>query len=277
PLLSLLFYLGILEQLLALLSANLGWKRAPRCLWHLFGSVAFSALPLVVAAGFGVYLERATGRSRRALAIQLGLSTLVVPAAFVLLVASTPYPRVFVIFLPAWIYALTALVRRALAWLSIGRSARQVRMLHLVLLTAVVGWGVATRDSPSLRPLFAASAAEDDLVAPRYMAGFEPDRLARRVAALYSQDPAVKVYLYLHADPFSVILQGMLYRVPDSVWLYDRYRTQILPEEIRQPLYGVATREEELQGFIRRYALRVRVGRVEDFGMQKLYRLLPAE
>ena len=274
PFAGILFYIPILHKLSRVLLSKQGWPSAAGCLWHLYGSTAAILLPLVALAGTGLALWlRAGHRTPRDCAmLVLLLAATVLPLAVIVALRPSPFPRVFLIFLPLWIYLGVHATRKWSAWLR-RQQCRWSLPAQIAAVVLIAGWGLALHPvRPALAHLFSGDNGRDDLVLPYYLVNFNPEGVVERVAELRHSHTNLQAFIMVDADPLSLLFASRLRRLPDDIWLFDKPKRRLQARDFStSDKYAVARTLADAQSLCERFHLGGYFLLAQDYGFQKLY------
>lgn len=263
-----IFYLPIAPKFIHSLTLGEGWSSSLRAAWNLYGSFLTAFLPLLPFCAAGAWrIWRRIPRLRWRLL--LGLCVFAIPLPPIFLLHAAPFPRVFFPLWGIWTFILSYALS---GYLRSGNG--RTRLVALVMLVCV--WIPVQFHGRQAISGFLFGEVEDDLLSPRYMSpSFTPWKVANFMRSRLDEAPA-EAFISFDADPFSVLIYGKYFNVPEAALLYDSPRRGPLPglnPGVRN--FIVCAGDAEIEALARRFKAKS-LGLALDAGIQKIYEIRPA-
>lgn len=275
PLAGLLFYVPILPSFWRVIQSGHGWGNPWACAWQLFGGMGACFLPLLGVAGVGLCLScRRPRKTRLPAGIRAAAwSSLLLPATVIFLLRPSPFPRLFLIFLPLWLFLLAFAARPVFAASRRTWGRQGLRLAALGAAALVLGWSVLIHAArPTVAALFRPGPLADDLLLPYYVtAEFDPESLAEWAGRQHARNPNTRLVVTVPGDPFSLFFAGRCRGLPDELWQFSTPNRRLqLPSDTSAVLV-VAHDAAEVPAICARLGLAGDFRLVRDQGYQKVF------
>lgn len=268
-----IMYLPKMSSMVTFAGRQAGWSSPWQTMEHLYGAVFMACLPMVLVILLGIFLRvrRLASLLKNHSCHTMILFSFMLPLIIILILNPSPYPRVFLIFLPLWYFGSSVWLKTALSWVRLRYPCyRKITAVIILILTVV--WSQFVKQNIHIfSSILSPQQEQDDLVAPYYLDEFHPLELAKKIRDVYQTDSNVFVYVSSAADPYSLILAGRMKGLPDTVWLFDKPKKAIeeLPPNKSKAFFVVRDKKEILE-YQRKFNF-TNALLEEDYGYQKLY------
>ncbi len=270
PLALAVFYLPILPKFIRCLTLGEGWHSASGAAWDVYASFALAFLPLVpLAVGGAVSLWLSFPKMRWRLAAWA--CVFLVPLPFILLPATTPFPRVFIPLWAVWIPLLACCCGQAFKLVRRKAPKLHPAMLPLILFCA---WTpLQLHNGGAILSAVFGDSSQDELFRPRYMEpGFKPNKIVERVAEMFKAGEASKVFVSFQADHYAAMLHGQFADLPEGVWLFDSPRRgKVQGRDFDAKALIVCAGKDDFEALKKRFGFKSAT-LLLDVGVQQLYK-----
>jgi hypothetical protein len=231
PAAALLFYLPILQRLLAASALKEGWNNPYAAMFTLYSAAFIAVLPLLLPVVW--LLPRLLRRNYGYAQIFLVVVIIALPIPFFLSRIPAPFPRVFIPLLPVWLFLLCRGVMHTTALLRLKRNRFTAKPWRIAVISLLLGWGIVQTSSAEwLSAKIVEGQALDDYFSPYYVrASYNPADTIKKLQQLSNSTAPGNTYLSFMADPYPLCLYGNLAGIAEKTWYFDNPRGKVASEQ----------------------------------------------
>lgn len=253
------FYLPIWAKLMRNFDLKEGWHDH----WHGVGVVyfayAWSLLPLIIIALYG--LVRIIRRHGTSMSLLWKLLLFLIPLPLVLLEVY-PFPRVMLCLWPVWLYATARGVKYSLKLFAAAENKHKttVWLLSILLLWGALGQYSARYVS---RAVICTSGYTDHLLSPYYVEDYDPAGTEE-----LTRDAPGKVFISFTADRYPLIFYAFTRGTDHSRFIFNAGGIKV--EKLKNGTIVILSKYDDATEFAKSYNLR-ELRLIQEHGYHRIY------
>jgi hypothetical protein len=265
------FYLPIISKLLYVANITHGWDSSLYAIINYYAPIALTILPLLPFLVTAMVIDKKKLQFSH-ISLYITAIPAVLPLLLMLLRHPSPFPRVFIVFYPIYLFWLAALLNKLQAATRIKYKKNIAEWLGFYLCILVLGVASISHNlSNKLSSWTVPSGEQDDTLKPYFMHNYSPRSVIAEVKKMHKAQP-LSILISNSADPPSLMLYSRFFGLPEQVFLFDtpKHKLSFTRDQINGPLICIVRNKDELPLLKKRFNIN-KMTFIKDFGFHKLF------